>query len=187
MKKLLIFTLLAVMITSCRKDPIDEDDNSNPTYNLEGRWYISGCTLEYVNQVDSGRYNYNDKVLGYQEFIFKQIHGEENYYSVHVRMIDLKQRDGENEVDYLRRYVSGDYSLDELYMTENLETSNWFISGNDIWCPYENRKYKGIQLGKIVKWSNEQFTMASASVCINFWGIEYKDRFPYYFTLKRIK
>ncbi len=188
MKKILYYVLLAVLITSCSKESIIDDNNDNQTYNLEGRWYISGSTLGYINQQDSGRYNYNDKVLGYQEFTFKLIPGEENYYSVYAREITLKQRENEHEEQYINRLVSGDYSADELYMTENEKITNWFISGKDIWVPWEERKYKGLQLGKMVKWSNNQFTMAAVCQDIFSWGIPYNSvNFPYYFTLKRIQ
>ncbi len=185
MKKILFYVALVVVTLSCNNnDSLTGVNNGDHPFNIEGLWYMSGSTWS-VFQNDSAKYNYNDNVCGYQEFSFKRIQGEENYYSVSVRMKCLEQKEGESDADYEKRIDNWQLYKDELVMFGPYECDNWFISGNDIWVPWEGRKYKGLLLAKFVKWSKNQFTIVSASSGLPSWVLDLNNY--YYFTFTRIK
>ena len=131
MKKVLYIVVIAMILSCNNNDSLTEPDYGEKTFNIEGEWYISGSTEGYL-QNDSTRYNYNENVLGYQEYTIKLIPGEENYYSVSFRMRFIKQRDGESDEDYTDRIITEQYSSDELVMLNECVLYNWFVSNKRV-------------------------------------------------------
>ena len=176
------------MTVNCNNHDLSPEGNYNEKpFNIEGQWYISGRTEDGYRSNDSIRYNYNEYIYGYEEFSFQQVQGEENYYSVLFRMRTIAQKDNESDVDYLNRITTGNYSSDELLMpNEFYEWGNIFISGNDLYIPWDGKKYKGVLFAKIVNKSYNQFTIASISLDFSLAWVE-PLTYKYYITFTRIK
>ena len=185
----LLYVLLIVSTVNCNNHDLSPEGNYNEEpFNIEGQWYISGRTVDGYRSNDSIRYNYNEFIYGYEEFSFQQVQGEENFYSVLFRMRTIKQKEDESIVDYTDRITTGNYSSDELFMSnEFYEWGNIFISGNDLYIPWDGKKYKGVLFAKIVNKSYNQFTIAST--CYDISSIAWDDplTYKYYITFTRIK
>ena len=102
-------------------------------------------------------------------------------------MRTIAQKDNESDVDYDNRITTGNYSSDELLMpNEFYEWGNIFISGNDLYIPWDGKKYKGVLFAKIVNKSYNQFTIASISLDFSLAWVE-PLTYKYYITFTRIK
>lgn len=157
-------------------------------FNLEGYWYLSersGCESDYPG--DSTSYSYNEDVLWYQEFSFSLIQGETNYYSVSWREKHLLQREGESSEDYCERLNTGDYSPNELVMSDWQQECNWLVLGGNLYTTVPEMESLGlIPYAKMVSMSYNQFTIAARWDNIYAFYL-WKEPYKFYFTFTRIE
>ncbi len=191
MKRLIIIMIsFSAIVASCKDDSLkDVDEDTN--LDLKGEWYVSGSSYSIVRN-DSASFNYDDYIVGYQEFDFQPIKNGDKLYSLIYKFRDLPIRDGEGEIDHFDRILAGNYTAEELLM-EDIPHFTWKINGNQInsTLQYPNVDYPmqdNLQIAKITKWSSNQFVLVTNYSRFPLSDGEYdKTGNNYYFTFKRIK
>ena len=193
MKSVYLYFTILLFLVSCNNDSISDNSSSNGNYHLEGTWYISGRTGIYLFEGDTVSYKYNENVMGYEEHIFTRTQGNENTYSISTKMRYIKQRYDESDEEFEKRVDNGGYSTSELTML-NFESPSWIVSDNNIYLP---GKYITVPMGweekdkylvsKIVKYTKNQFVIASLSRTIWDYAIDKVPTYNYYTTFTRVK
>ena len=169
-----------------------ENDYEKP-FNLEGHWYLSGRSGagESFYGKDSITYSYDEKVLGYQEFSFRLNHGEGNYYSVSYRIRWVAKKEDESLEDYSERLQNGQYSSDELVMSDwiRYDKNKWIVIDSNLYT-YTDLDIGCLpQIAKFVKKSYNQFTLATVSYDLIDFAFNLGEPFTYncYLTFTRIE
>lgn len=181
---------LTAFVTSCKDDTL-KDVDEDTDIDLKGEWYISGSSIGMARN-DSVSYYYNDFIVGYQEFVFQPIKGEDNLYSLTYKYRDLPQKPGEALPDYFDRRAWDNYTPDELVM-DVLPDFTWKVNRNLIYSilqyPNDGPTWQdNLQIAKIIKWSSKQFVLVTNH--FNFplsYGEDDLTYHKYYFTFNRIK
>lgn len=189
MRKCFRLTMITLLLICCSESNhiTPEEDSHKETFNLEGSWYVSARSEDGVSSLDSIKYDYDEDIYGYVEISLKLVPNEENYYFVSIREKLISQKPGEADEEYEDRITNKMYSSDELYIYNvNPGYDYWFISNNDIFIPWEGKKYKGFLLAKIVNKSHDTFTIASTSNNMIDLILD-PTSYPYYITFKRIR
>ena len=192
MRKYLFYLVLIAAAISCNNDDTSSDVQDEKPFELEGKWYISGSTEGYIEK-DTTSYGYNENVLGYQEYYFYRTYKRDVNYHMKFRMRYVKHRTDESDHEFENRILEGNYTKDDLYLSENWwgDEVEWYVNNKEMytylsWSSEMNHIDDMYLMAKIVKSSYNQFTVASRTPNLIDLYWEGPPTYNYYITFTRI-